>query len=178
MSARLVFGSPSPRPPLLGVRADVTHAAQLSIRFSLLLILFFASSTSLFAQRKPSTKPAHAPPAQPLNLPGEVSDERLLDLLDAGADQLIKAGRTVKMNQLLGQLNRRSCTLTLPKPQLNRASTSELVARARAGIVAICDLYKCKKCPRWHVGASSGFVLTESGVLVIGDLFKCKKCPR
>ena len=28
----------------------------------------------------------------------------------------------------------------------------------------IGDLFKCKKCPRWHVGASSGFMLTESGV--------------
>ena len=129
-------------------------------------VFLFASGTSLFAQRKPSTKPAPAPPAQRLNLPGEVSDERILDLLDTGAEQLIKSGRTVKMSELLGQLNRRSCSVLLPKTQLSRLPTPEFVARARAGIVAVCDLYKCKKCPRWHVGASSGFMLTESGVCV------------
>ena len=129
-------------------------------------LVLLTSSSSLFAQKKPSTKPAPAPPAQRLNLQGEVSDERILDLLDVGAEQLIKSGRTTKMSELLGQLNRRSCTLTLPRQTPAKLSSSELVARARAGIVVIGDLYKCKKCPRWHVGASSGFMLTESGVCV------------
>ncbi len=128
--------------------------------------VLFATSTSGWAQKKPATKPAPAPPAQRLNLPGEVSDEQILDLLDAGAQELIKSGRTVKMNELLGQLNRRACSLALPKPAAARVSSSELVSKARAGILVIGDLYKCKKCPRWHVGASSGFMLTESGVCV------------
>lgn len=125
-----------------------------------------AGGGPLHAQRKPSAKPLPAPPAQRLNLPGEVSDERIEDLLDAEADRLIRAGRTVKMKELLGQLNRRSCSVALPKPGSNKSSAAEIVARARAGVLVIGDLFKCKKCPRWHVGASSGFVLTESGVCV------------
>lgn len=134
-----------------------------------MLVLLCATAINAFAQKKPASKPAPvapAPPAQRLGLPGEISDEGILERLDVEADKLIKAGRTVKMTELLAQLNRRSCTVTLPKPSPVKLSSSELVARARAGVVAICDLYKCKKCPRWHVGASSGFMLTESGVCV------------
>lgn len=119
-----------------------------------------------FAQKKPATKAAPAPPAQRLSLPGEISDEAILERLDVEAEKLIKAGRTVKMTELLAQLDRRSCSVKLPKPSALRLAPGELVTRARAGLVAICDLYKCKKCPRWHVGASSGFMLTESGVCV------------
>ena len=136
------------------------------LRLSLAGAIMLASVADLFAQKKPATKPAPAPPAQRLNLPGEVSDERILEMLDVGAEQLIKAGRTTKMSELLSQLNRRSCTVTLPKPTPAKVSSTDLVARARAGIVVIGDLYKCKKCPRWHVGASSGFMLTESGICV------------
>jgi S1-C subfamily serine protease len=65
---------------------------------------------------------------------------------------------------LLRQLHRRSVTLQLPKPATSPVSTVELAARARAGVLVIGDLYKCKKCPRWHVGVSSGFVLSTNGV--------------
>lgn len=135
-------------------------------RLALLAILFLATASVAIAQKKASTKPAPTPPAQRLNLPDEVSDEVILERLDLEADKLIKAGRTVKMPELLAQLNRRSCSVALPKPSPAKLSPTGLVARARAGLVAICDLYKCKKCPRWHVGASSGFMLTESGVCV------------
>jgi S1-C subfamily serine protease len=122
------------------------------------------SGNSLLAQKKPGPKPAPAPPAQRLNVPGEISDERIEDLLDAEAERLIQSGQTVKMKDLLSQLNRRSCSVQLPRSVPNKLSAAELVARARAGVLVIGDLFKCKKCPRWHVGASSGFMLTESGV--------------
>ena len=122
------------------------------------------SGNTLIAQKKPGPKPAPAPPAQRLNVPGEISDERIEDLLDTAADKLIQSGQTVRMKDLLAQLNRRSCSVQLPRPVPNKLPAAELVARARAGVLVIGDLFKCKKCPRWHVGASSGFMLTESGV--------------
>jgi S1-C subfamily serine protease len=125
-----------------------------------------AGGIPLYAQKKAGAKPAPAPPAQRLNLPGEVSDERIEDLLDAEADRLVRTGRAVKMKELLGQLNRRSCSVALPRPANTRSSAAEVVAHGRAGVLVVGDLFKCKKCPRWHVGASSGFVLTESGVCV------------
>lgn len=124
-----------------------------------------ATGSPLYAQqKKPGPKPAPAPPAQRLNLPGEISDERIEDLLDAEAEKLIRSGQTVSMKDLLVQLNRRSCSVQLPRPVPNKLAAADLVARGLAGVLVIGDLFKCKKCPRWHVGASSGFMLTESGV--------------
>jgi S1-C subfamily serine protease len=126
--------------------------------------LALTSGSTLFAQKKPAVKPSPAPPAQRLNLPGEISDDRIEELLDVEAEKLIKSGQTVSMKDLLAQLNRRSCSVQLPRPTPTKLSAADLVARARAGVLVIGDLFKCKKCPRWHVGASSGFMLTESGV--------------
>jgi S1-C subfamily serine protease len=113
---------------------------------------------------KPVNKPPTPLAARPLNLPGEISDERMESYLDENAERLLKSGQTVKMADLLRQLHRRSVTLQLPKPATSPVSTVELAARARAGVLVIGDLYKCKKCPRWHVGVSSGFVLSTNGV--------------
>ena len=57
----------------------------------LAIVLLMAGNPSVFAQKKPSNKPAPAPPAQRLNLPGEVSDEGILERLDSEADKLIKS---------------------------------------------------------------------------------------
>src|SRR5438477_3462403 len=80
-------------------------------------------------QEKNAGKPSPAPPAQPLSLPGEVSDEQLEDQLDNAADRLLKSGQTVKMSELLRQLYRRSCSIALPKPSTNKLSSAELVTR-------------------------------------------------
>lgn len=145
------------------VKRSTTKGVRIALTAACALL---AGANSLPAQKKPGAKPAPAPPAQRLNLPGEVSDDRILDLLDAEAERLVSGGHTVRMKDLLGQLNRRSCSVVLPRPVPNKLSASGVVARARAGVLVIGDLFKCRKCPRWHVGASSGFVLTESGVCV------------
>ncbi len=125
--------------------------------------LLTASVARLPGEDKNAAKPAPAPPAQPLSLPGEVSDEQLEDQLDNAADRLLKSGQAVKMSELLRQLYRRSCSIALPKASTNKLSAAELVTRSRAGVLVIGDLYKCKKCPRWHVGVSSGFMLNDAG---------------
>jgi serine protease Do len=125
--------------------------------------LLLMSANPSFAQ-KTGAKPAAAPPARPLNLPGEINDARILDALDRGAEQLVRAGKIAKMSDLLNQSNRRTCSVALPRFQPGRWSAAEWVSRHRAGVVMIGDLYKCRKCPRWHAGVSSGFLLTEEGV--------------
>src|SRR5213592_4197207 len=122
-----------------------------------------ASGHALSGPEKAASKPPAPPPAQPLNLPGEVSDERMEQLLDNAADLLLKSGQTVKMSELLRQLQRRSCSIGLPKLSASKLSAAERATRTRAGVLVIGDLYKCKKCPRWHVGVSSGFMLNEAG---------------
>jgi S1-C subfamily serine protease len=126
--------------------------------------LVIATSPANLAQDKASARLPLVPPAHPLNLPGEVNDEQMEELLDNAAERLLKSGRTVKMSELLRQSHRRSSPVLLPAMATNRMDTAELVAHRRAGVLVIGALYKCKKCPRWHVGVSSGFILNEAGV--------------
>jgi S1-C subfamily serine protease len=146
----------------------LVRSVGVSARLLMVIMLIGLPSLGLAQKKAPPPKAPvpSAPPAEPLRLPGEVNDDQVMELLDRGADQLVSAGRTVKMRELIGQLGRSSCSVPLKKAPANKLTTAELVAKSRAGVVIIGDLYKCKKCPRWHVGASSGFMLSESGVCV------------
>lgn len=128
------------------------------------LALLLAVAPAAFSQKAPRKARPILPLARPLGLPGEVSDERVLDQLDAAAEQLMASGKTVKMAELVKQLGRRTCSIDLPQFTPRKSSAADIASTARPGVVIIGDLFKCKKCPRWHVGASSGFMVTADGV--------------
>jgi S1-C subfamily serine protease len=139
----------------------------ISLAPCLLLLVLPLSPASAAPGGKAARKPKPVErQAEPLHLPGEVNDEGILDQLDDGAARLIADGKTVKMAELIRQLDRRSCSLSLPAFVPRKSTASELASSARAGVVAIGELSKCKKCPKWHVGASSGFMITADGVCV------------
>ena len=133
----------------------------LNLGLALVLILPAGAAP---VQKAARPKRQAAPAAFPLNLPGEVNDFRIEDQLDLAAEQLMAAGKTAKMSELIRQLNRRTCSVELPRFASKKSSGTEIAATCRPGVVVIGDLSKCKKCPKWHVGASSGFLLTASGV--------------
>jgi serine protease Do len=135
----------------------------LNLGLGLVLVLSAAAAP---AQKAARPKRPAAPMASPLNLPGEVNDFRTEDELDLAAEQLMAAGKVTKMSELIRQMGRRNCSVELPRFSPKNASGAQIAAGCRAGVVAIGDLSKCKKCPKWHVGSSSGFLLTESGVCV------------
>ncbi|HEU0009643.1 MAG TPA: serine protease [Verrucomicrobiae bacterium] len=135
----------------------------LNLGVALVLILPAGAAPAHKAARP--KRPA-APAALPLNLVGEVNDFRIEDQLDLAAEQLMAAGKTAKMSELIRQLSRRTCSVELPRFTPKNSSGAEIAETCRPGVVVIGDLSKCKKCPKWHVGASSGFLLTDSGVCV------------
>tara|TARA_Y100000994_G_scaffold216796_1_gene193869 strand:- start:288 stop:656 length:369 start_codon:yes stop_codon:yes gene_type:complete len=99
-------------------------------------------------------------------LPGGVIDERrLLNEINQRTKTLHEAkdGPTVKAAEILKQLNRKRCKLNLPKPLNKPLTAAETVERYRKGVLVVSGLYKCKRCPEWHSGAASGFMLTEDG---------------
>src|SRR5262245_27996015 len=79
-------------------------------------LLLLLPGTRVPAAETPSVQSAPTSLARPLNLPGEINDERLETYLDEAADRLIKARQTVKMSELLRQAQRRFVHLELPKP--------------------------------------------------------------
>jgi serine protease Do len=95
---------------------------------------------------------------------GEVNDRAILDELNEKTGELRKAEATVKGNDLRKQLNRKKCSLALTKPGNQKLSAAEIMERYRKGVVVVSGYYKCKRCPKWHSSAASGFMLTADGV--------------
>ena len=95
---------------------------------------------------------------------GLIDDRRLLSELNQHAKQLREEEGTVKASELLKQLDRKQCTLTLQQPGKEKLNSAQIAERNRKGVLVVSGLYKCQHCPLWHSGAASGFMLTEDGV--------------
>ena len=94
---------------------------------------------------------------------GMIDDKKLLSELNLHAKQLRDAKDSVKAADLLKQLNRKQCQLTLQMSGDKKLNTAEIAERNRKGVLVVSGLYKCQNCPNWHSGAASGFMLTEDG---------------
>ena len=94
---------------------------------------------------------------------GMIDDRGLLSELNLHAKQLRDAKDSVKASDLLKQLNRKQCQLTLQMSGDKKLNTAEIAERSRKGVLVVSGLYKCQNCPNWHSGAASGFMLTEDG---------------
>ena len=94
---------------------------------------------------------------------GMIDDRSLLSELNLHAKQLRDAKDSVKAADLLKQLNRKQCQLTLQMSGDKKLNTAEIAERSRKGVLVVSGLYKCQNCPNWHSGAASGFMLTEDG---------------
>ena len=95
---------------------------------------------------------------------GVIDDRRLLSEINLKSIELRDAEGAIKTADLLKQLDRKKCNIQLPKPGHQRLTAAETAQRYRKGVLVVSGLYKCKRCPKWHSGAASGFMLTEDGV--------------
>lgn len=95
-----------------------------------------------------------------------IDDAQLVQQLLQGARLLHEGGRTVPMKVLIAQLARASARGALPTPGQSALRPAQLHAMARRSVLVIGSLYKCGKCVDWHVGQSSGFVITSDGLAV------------
>ncbi len=102
-------------------------------------------------------------------LPGGIIDDRkLLSEINLKTIELRDAkDGAVKSAELLKQLNaldRKKCDLQLIPTGKQRLTAAETAERTRNGVLVVSGLFKCKRCPNWHSGAASGFMLTKDGV--------------
>lgn len=69
--------------------------------------------------------------------------------------------------ELKKQLDRRvaSVPLALTAPAAAALDGAAIYARARAGVLVMCQPYKCGKCNQWHVNFSTAFAVTADGVI-------------
>lgn len=94
---------------------------------------------------------------------GLIDDKKLLSEINFHAKQLREMDGIPKAAELLKQLNRKQCQLALQMPGEKKLTTAEIAERTRKGVLVVSGLYKCNRCPEWHSGAASGFMLTEDG---------------
>lgn len=103
--------------------------------------------------------------AQPQPPAPVISDDDIEDrMLDFG-EELIKRKDTVRMKTLIGQLDRKQCSLKLPPPGATRLSPEALIRVVRPGVLVVGSLFQCTRCKDWHLSTATGFALTESGAI-------------
>jgi serine protease Do len=103
---------------------------------------------------------------EPRAKPVVVDDAELYRVLETEGTTLFDSKKAVPMKDLVDQLGRKQCSLTLAEPAVPSASAVDVYTRCKAGVVVIGGLYKCEKCGHNHCVLASGFFLAESGAVV------------
>jgi hypothetical protein len=81
------------------------------------------------------------------------------------AQQLRLSGKAVGLAAVKEQLQRTSCTLTLPSPGQSALTGRQVWERARAAHVRIGWFYLCPRCDDWHLNLAGGYALTSDGAV-------------
>ena len=79
---------------------------------------------------------------------------------------LIKAGKTVPMDQLLARTDVKPCKVELAKPSTQPVTSEDLYERARQSVLVVGTLNKNDESLDWDVAMATGFIIHESGVFV------------
>jgi hypothetical protein len=105
-------------------------------------------------------------PAAPQVKPAVIDDLEIVRAMETEGTTLFDSGKTVPMKDLVSQLNRTSCDVTLTRPSGVPLDTAQVYERCKASVLVMGGLYKCPVCGKNHCSLASGFILTESGVAV------------
>ena len=68
------------------------------------------------------------------------------------------------------QVQRRSCSLSLPVAGTQKLETRELWSRARMAHIRVGWFYLCKDCNKWHVDLSGGYAIAPNAVATCGHV--------
>ncbi len=91
-----------------------------------------------------------------------IDDRGQIATMSRLTDVLVKAGKHTEMSALVKQLGRKSCKLTLPRPNKAKMTPEEIYSKRAASTLVVGGFYKCTRCPKWHVNPASGFAISES----------------
>lgn len=94
-----------------------------------------------------------------------VNDSAIKKQLTKKVGELTDSKKTTSGKVLTSQLNRKTCSLTLPPAAVE--AKKNIYDACADSVVAIGSVYKCDKCSNWHgSGAATAWVLTADGVMV------------
>ena len=119
--------------------------------------LMLCSCTSILNEEEPA--PAQvASPSQPE--PTVINDRQIISQMTNKVTEIMDSGSVVEMKALIEKLKKEPKT----KLQLSNDSLSG-VEQAQQAVVVIGGVYKCNRCPDWHIAPASGFLIAEDLVV-------------
>lgn len=106
-----------------------------------------------------STPDEEAPvPIQPE--PAVINDRQIVGQMTAKVTEMMDSGSVVEMKTLIDKLKEEPKA----KLQLSDAGVAS-VDEAQKAVVVVGGIYKCDRCPDWHVAPASGFLIAENLVV-------------
>lgn len=106
-----------------------------------------------------STPDEEAPaPIQPE--PAVINDRQIVGQMTAKVTEMMDSGSVVEMKTLIDKLKKEPKV----KLQLSDAGVAS-VDEAQKAVVVVGGIYKCDRCPDWHVAPASGFLIAENLVV-------------
>ena len=100
--------------------------------------------------------PSAISPKSNENVPAVINDRAIVGQMTARATTMMDSDSVVGMKTLINKLKTEpKIKLNLPKPNLSTPG------EAQKAIAVVGGVYKCKRCPRWHVAPASGFFIAE-----------------
>ena len=97
-------------------------------------------------------------PSQPE--PAVINDRQIVGQMTAKVTEMMDSGSVVEMKTLIDKLKKEPKA----KLQLSDAGVAS-VDEAQKAVVVVGGIYKCDRCPDWHVAPASGFLIAENLVV-------------
>ncbi len=96
-----------------------------------------------------------------------VDDRAVRRWLERRGAELCESGGAELCSALLEHPSAGGRAIELPAASAEAMALPALYAARAPGVLVVAEVYKCTRCPNWHVGGEgAGFVLTSDGVCV------------
>lgn len=81
------------------------------------------------------------------------------------ANKLLEEDALLSLDNVIKQLERKTCRITLPEPKKKALSDREVWQLSRAAHVRVGWHYLCKKCDKWHQSLAGGYFVNTNGAV-------------
>lgn len=92
---------------------------------------------------------------------------QIMEVMTKAVQEHLEKDACTPMDQLMTQArDRKTCDVELTRESRHRLDVDELYARVRKGTAVAAILFKCPKCPNYHLNCASAFVVNKNGIFV------------
>jgi S1-C subfamily serine protease len=103
------------------------------------------------------------PNAKKSNRNNFINDNYYINSLKIKIAEFAADSSSLPISEVTKQLERKVCKLRL---NIEQSETPFSYDKIKHSVLAIGELYKCKKCPAGHIASATAFVISEDGICV------------